>query len=277
MIKLAEVRVRPSNSLYYYLIDSNLEEELNSGDLIVIETEKGYDIGFFVQIKEVSQSKLTDKLFKIIRKADNIDYEEYNDLVKAEQLVVYEVKKIVKELKLEMKISLAHYSFDLESLTIFYEADGRVDFRELVKILNFKYNRKIELRQLGARDTAKLLGGIGPCGLTLCCSTYIGEFDVISIKMAKNQNLSLTPQKISGLCGKLLCCIKYEEEVYKDLKMTMPDYGSKVNTEKGIGTVIGLSVLSQKVKVKYDESEGINWHHINDINLLNKKHFKQGE
>lgn len=267
MITVAEVRTRPNNSLEYFKIDDNITKDLTDQDFLVVETTKGYDITKFIQIKQMKKNSLTDELLDVIRKADEIDLAEFNDLEKAEEVVRLEVRKIVDDLSLEMKISKAHYGFDLEDLTIFYEANGRVDFRELVKILNNKYNRRIELRQIGARDTAKLLGGVGPCGLILCCSTFIGEFDVISIKMAKNQNLSLAPQRISGLCGKLLCCIKFEEEVYEELNKTLPDYGTKVITEIGEGTVIGVSVLKQKVRIRDENTSGINWLDVKDVSF----------
>lgn len=267
MITVAEVRTRPNNSLEYFKIDDNITKDLTDQDFLVVETTKGYDITKFIQIKQMKKNSLTDELLDVIRKADEIDLAEFNDLEKAEEVVRLEVRKIVDDLSLEMKISKAHYGFDLEDLTIFYEANGRVDFRELVKILNNKYNRRIELRQIGARDTAKLLGGVGPCGLILCCSTFIGEFDIISIKMAKNQNLSLAPQRISGLCGKLLCCIKFEEEVYEELNKTLPDYGTKVITEIGEGTVIGVSVLKQKVRIRDENTSGINWLDVKDVSF----------
>ncbi|MCD2255448.1 stage 0 sporulation family protein [Agrilactobacillus fermenti] len=151
---------------------------------------------------------------------------------------------------LKMKLIEAEYSLDKEKLIFYFTADKRVDFRNLVRDLASIYRTRIELRQIGVRDEAKILGGIGPCGRQLCCSTFLGEFVPVSIKMAKNQNLSLNPTKISGLCGRLMCCLQYEDAVYEKARQTLPDYGQKVMTEQGIGRVVGLNFLADLVKVQ---------------------------
>ena len=168
--------------------------------------------------------------------------------------------------ELEIKVLGAEYTLDRKRLLIYFESDTRVDFRNLVRDLSEIYHTRIELRQIGPRDAAKMIGGIGPCGLILCCTTFIGEFDAVSIKMAKNQNIALNPQKISGVCGKLLCCIKYEDDVYTELKLLLPDINEKVETEKGIGTVVDLNIISQKIRVKYPDGGGYEWLAFADIN-----------
>jgi cell fate regulator YaaT (PSP1 superfamily) len=159
----------------------------------------------------------------------------------------------------------AEYTLDRKRLVIYFESENRVDFRNLVRDLSEVYHTRIELRQIGPRDAAKMIGGIGPCGLILCCATFIGEFDTVSIKMAKNQNIALNPQKISGVCGKLLCCIKYEDETYTELKEIMPDINENVVTENGAGYVIDLNIIGQKVKVRYPEDGKIEWLTVDQV------------
>ena len=154
-----------------------------------------------------------------------------------------------------MKILEAEYTLDRMKLTIYFESEVRVDFRELVRRLSGQFKTRIELRQVGARDVAKRIGGIGPCGLVLCCSTFIGDFDPVTIRMAKNQNLTLNPKKISGICGKLLCCLKYEDSIYSEMREIMPDLYDKIDTINGKATVIDLNFVSSKLKVKYQDPE----------------------
>lgn len=254
---VAEVSIRPfTNSKYYFRIN-NLD--LNPKDLVVVTTISGIEVGRVLQLVKINQSSLTDELGEVIRVCDDNDLRKLVELEKEENLIVKDIKSEVKRLDLNMKITKAHYSFDQNDLTIFFEADGRVDFRELVRNINNKYNLRVELRQIGSRDTAKLLGGVGPCGLILCCASFIGDFETVSIKMAKNQNLTLTPSRISGMCGKLLCCIKFEDEVYEELKINLPDVGEVVKSDKGKAQVIGVNILGQKVRLKYFGSEGIEW------------------
>lgn len=260
---VAEVSIRPfTNSKYYFRIN-NLD--LNPKDLVVVTTISGIEVGRVLQLVKINQSSLTDELGEVIRVCDDNDLRKLVELEKEENLIVKDIKSEVKRLDLNMKITKAHYSFDQNDLTIFFEADGRVDFRELVRNINNKYNLRVELRQIGSRDTAKLLGGVGPCGLILCCASFIGDFETVSIKMAKNQNLTLTPSRISGMCGKLLCCIKFEDEVYEELKINLPDVGEVVKSDKGKAQVIGVNILGQKVRLKYFGSEGIEWVSLNEV------------
>ena len=156
-----------------------------------------------------------------------------------------------------MKLVDVEYTFDRNKVIFYFTAEGRVDFRNLVKDLAAIFKTRIELRQIGVRDEAKMLGGIGPCGRMLCCSTYLGDFDPVSIKMAKDQNLSLNPTKISGLCGRLMCCLKYENDTYEESKRLMPDIGTKIQTAEGQGRVIGLNLLEQILEIQLFEAEQI--------------------
>ncbi|CCV64887.1 Stage 0 sporulation protein YaaT [Alteracholeplasma palmae J233] len=255
-MKVALVQFKTAGKKYYFGLN-NLNVTDNS--LVVVETIRGLEIGKVSKIKEIDDSEIETQIKPIIRMANEEDlfnYEE-NQLLNKD---VYQVaKQVAFDLKLKMKIVDAEYTLDRKKLLVYFESDDRIDFRELIKVLNQKYKTRLELRQIGSRDAAKIIGGIGPCGLILCCSTFIGEFDTISIKMAKNQNLSLNPQKISGVCGKLLCCIKYDDDVYTDLKEKMPDVSDMilVNGEKVL--VVNINVLGQKIQIKHLETSSYEW------------------
>ncbi|BCR35373.1 PSP1 domain-containing protein [Mariniplasma anaerobium] len=241
----------------YFFSYHNLE--INQDDLVVVETSRGIEIGRVYLLKEIEESELTSELKPIIRLAQDEDMkeEEYNQTL--EKGVVETAKKLSIKNELEMKILGAEYTLDRKRLLIYFEADSRVDFRGLVRDLSEIYHTRIELRQIGPRDAAKMIGGIGPCGLILCCTMFIGEFDTVSIKMAKNQNLALNPQKISGVCGKLLCCIKYEDEAYTELKKNLPDFHEIVEIEGEQVLVIDVNILGQKVKVKHQQEDFSEW------------------
>jgi cell fate regulator YaaT (PSP1 superfamily) len=166
-------------------------------------------------------------------------------------------QKKVSEHGLDMKLVDVEYTFDRNKVIFYFTADGRVDFRELVKDLAAIFKTRIELRQIGVRDEAKMLGGIGPCGRMLCCSTFLGDFEPVSIKMAKDQNLSLNPTKISGLCGRLMCCLKYENDEYESAKELLPDLGEMIGTPNGLGKVVGLNILEQIIQVNLVEQERV--------------------
>ena len=187
------------------------------------------------------------------------------------------IGRAVENNKLEINvIDIREYTLDKQKLIIYFESEDRVDFRQLVKDLAEEFRVRIELRQVGSRDGAKVLGGLGPCGLIVCCNTFIEEFDNVSIKMAKNQNLSLNPQKISGTCGKLLCCIKYENEVYKELRVNMPDINDIVTLETGDGKVLSVDVLKREVKVKMFEDEKFVTASMNEIKAIKSKKNRNG-
>lgn len=262
-MKVALVQFKEAGKKYYFSF-GDLAIELK--DKVVVETTRGIEIGKVYLFKDIEESDLISELKPIIRKATNGDIkeDEYNQTL--EYGVVEKAKVLAVQNELEIKVLGAEYTLDRKRLLIYFESDTRVDFRNLVRDLSEIYHTRIELRQIGPRDAAKMIGGIGPCGLILCCTTFIGEFDAVSIKMAKNQNIALNPQKISGVCGKLLCCIKYEDDVYTELKLLLPDINEKVETEKGIGTVVDLNIISQKIRVKYPDGGGYEWLAFADIN-----------
>ncbi len=255
-MQVALVKFKEAGKKYHFSYkDLNVEQD----QLVVVETSRGIEIGTVYMIKEIEESDLVSELKPILRIAtdDDIESDKYNQSL--ESKVVEETRKLAKQNDLEMKILGAEYTLDRKRLLIYFESEDRVDFRNLVKDLNKIYHTRIELRQIGPRDAAKMIGGIGPCGLILCCATFIGEFETVSIKMAKNQNLALNPQKISGVCGKLLCCIRYEDDAYTSLKASLPDIHEFVETEKGKGKVIDSNILGQKVKVHYKDDEPDEW------------------
>lgn len=263
-VKVALVQFKEAGKKYYF---SYSDTTLEKNDLVVVETSRGIEIGKIYLFKEIEEADLISELKPILRKATEGDIKEdaYNQTL--EPAIVEKAKHLAHQNELEIKVLAAEYTLDRKRLLIYFESESRVDFRNLVKDLSEIYHTRIELRQIGPRDAAKLIGGIGPCGLILCCSTFIGEFDTVSIKMAKNQNIALNPQKISGVCGKLLCCIKYEDDVYTELKKIMPDMNQKVVTEKGEGQVIDLNIIAQKVRVRYPENGGMEWLALKDVTV----------
>jgi len=255
-MNVALVQFKEAGKKYFFSYE-NLT--INQEDLVVVETSRGVEIGKVYMLKEVEASELTSELKPILRIATEGDMKEETYNQSLEPGVLETAKKLAIKNELEIKVLGAEYTLDRKRLLIYFESENRVDFRGLVKDLSEVYHTRIELRQIGPRDAAKMIGGIGPCGLILCCTTFIGEFDTVSIKMAKNQNLALNPQKISGVCGKLLCCIKYEDDAYTELKDKLPDYHDKVETEKGMALVIDVNILGQKIKVRYQQEDIVEW------------------
>ncbi|MDR2822310.1 MAG: stage 0 sporulation protein [Acholeplasmatales bacterium] len=227
-------------------------------DYVVVETILGYELGKITKIYSMEDNQITEEVKGIIRLADAKDISEYDLNVSLEQEIVPVVKSLCSNNNLDIKILRANYSLDRRKLMIFFESEERVDFRSLVKDINDRYHTRIELRQIGSRDSAKIIGGIGQCGLIFCCQRFLKEFDVVSIKMAKNQNMSLNPQKISGNCGKLLCCIKYEDELYTALKKELPQIGTKVNYDKTIYEIIETNIFEKRLKLR-NQNGGIVW------------------
>lgn len=236
----------------YYFDTANLE--LAFGDKVIVETIRGLELGFVAENpKYIEESELISALKPVIRKASEKDYEQYRTNIEEQPAVLERCAQLIEKNKLDMKLLNCEYTLDRSKLIIYFNAEGRVDFRDLVKDLANQFRVRIELRQVGTRDGAKVLGGIGPCGLLTCCTTFLGEFDTVSIKMAKNQNLSLNPTNISGLCGKLFCCINYEDANYKEYRISMPKLDSYVFTEKGRCKVVQVNFLNQTVKVEYPD------------------------
>jgi cell fate regulator YaaT (PSP1 superfamily) len=236
----------------YYFDTAHID--LQYGDKVIVETIRGLELGFVVEnSKMIEESDLISALKPILRKASEKDYEQYLANQKDQPEILERCSQLIQKNKLEMKLLNCEYTLDRSKLIIYFNAEGRVDFRDLVKDLANQFRVRIELRQVGTRDGAKVLGGIGPCGLLTCCTTFLGEFETVSIKMAKNQNLSLNPTNISGLCGKLFCCINYEDGNYKEYRKSMPKLDSFVFTAAGRGKVVQVNFLTQTVKVEYPD------------------------
>lgn len=242
------VSFRQAGKVYYF--DPG-DEQIERGEHVIVETAKGVEYGtVVVPNREMAEEKIVAPLKKIIRVATPKDEDiELKNREKEKDAYKICLEKIAKH-RLEMKLIAAEYTFDNNKLLFYFTADGRIDFRELVKDLASVFRTRIELRQIGVRDETKICGGIGICGRTLCCHSYLSEFAPVSIKMAKEQNLSLNPTKISGVCGRLMCCLKNEEEAYEELNSRLPHIGSHVKTAEGLDAEVqSVSVLKQLVKV----------------------------
>lgn len=250
MARVIGVRFRYAGKVYYF---DPVDIELEQGERVIVETARGVECGEVVNgVKDVDESEVIAPLKKVMRKATPEDLQQVEDnKKKAEEAYRICLEKIQKH-NLDMKLIDVEYTFDNNKILFYFTADGRVDFRELVKDLAAVFRTRIELRQIGVRDEAKMMGGLGVCGRTLCCSSHLTEFHPVSIKMAKEQSLSLNPTKISGTCGRLMCCLKYEQEAYEDLLKRIPKTGALVQTPDGTGTVMFVSLLEEKVKVKLD-------------------------
>lgn len=242
------VSFRQAGKVYFF--DPG-DEQIERGEHVIVETAKGVEYGtVVVPNREMAEEKIVAPLKKIIRVATPKDEDiELKNREKEKDAYKICIEKIAKH-RLEMKLIAAEYTFDNNKLLFYFTADGRIDFRELVKDLASVFRTRIELRQIGVRDETKICGGIGICGRTLCCHSYLSEFAPVSIKMAKEQNLSMNPTKISGVCGRLMCCLKNEEEAYEELNSRLPHIGSRVKTAEGLDAEVqSVSVLKQLVKV----------------------------
>ena len=248
MINVIGVRFRPAGKVYFF---DPAGMDIKTGDHVIVETARGIEFGHVVLgSRAVDESKVIQPLKPVIRMATAADEEtERRNKEKEKDAFGICLEKIKKH-NLQMKLIDAEYTFDNNKVLFYFTADGRIDFRELVKDLAAVFKTRIELRQIGVRDETKIMGGIGICGRPLCCHTYLSEFIPVSIKMAKEQNLSLNPTKISGVCGRLMCCLKNEEETYEELTSKLPNIGDYVTTDDGLkGEVHSVSVLRQLVKV----------------------------
>ncbi len=251
MYNVVGVRFKKAGKIYYFDPGDLL---VDKDEFVIVETVRGVEYGrVVVAKKQVEEHDVVLPLKKVLRLADQKDRHivEENKQAATEAYTVCCEK--VNEHQLDMKLVDVEYTYDRNKVIFYFTADGRVDFRELVKDLAAIFRTRIELRQIGVRDEAKMLGGIGPCGRMLCCSTFLGDFDPVSIKMAKDQNLSLNPTKISGLCGRLMCCLKYENDEYESAKEQLPDLGEMIVTPEGTGKVVGLNILSRVLQVEYSD------------------------
>lgn len=247
------VKFNDNDKIYYF--NSN-GFKLNSGDSVIVETEKGLQFGIVDSFIDEDKIKNNDLEYKnVIRIANKSDIKKHTANLRDANKAILKCNELIKQYELEMKIIDANYTFDREQLIFRFVSDSRVDFRQLAKDLGAIFKTRIELRQIGIRDKAKEIGGFGPCGRKLCCNNFLTEFDSVSINMAKNQNLSLNPTKINGVCGRLLCCLKYENDNYTEYKKGLPDVGHRINTEKGEGKVISVDVFKRTYKVLLPENE----------------------
>ncbi|MCF7926358.1 MAG: stage 0 sporulation family protein [Candidatus Izimaplasma sp.] len=265
MKEVVGIRFKPVGKTYYFAPE---ELDLNLFDKVIVETVRGIELGEVVEEKkEIKNENVISTLKPVLRKANDEDMANYKENLYDEASSLEKTEELVKKNELEMKLLGCEYTLDRSKLIIYFTAEGRVDFRQLVKDLAAHFRLRIELRQVGSRDGAKFLGGIGPCGYILCCNTFLGEFKPVSIRMAKNQNLSLNPSNISGLCGKLLCCIRYEDDTYTEYREELPKLGSFVQTEEGRLKVIGVNIIDRSIRVM-TEDEGIKSIDVEDLKKI---------
>ena len=254
MKNIIGVRFKKLGKIYFF---NPKGLKVKKGDNVIVETAQGEEYAeVMIPNRLVEDEKIIAPLKKVIRIASYKDKKHYEECRKIEKEAFRVCLKKIKEHKLEMTLTDVEYKFDNSKILFYFTADGRIDFRELVKDLAAIYKTRIELRQIGVRDEVKRIGGNGVCGRELCCCTFLSNFEAVSIKMAKEQNLSLNPTKISGNCGRLMCCLKYENEVYEEKLKNLPSVGAIVKTEDGEGEVDSIETLKEKVRVKMKEPEG---------------------
>ena len=273
MIKIVGVRFKKAGKIYYFdPADMNIQKDT----YVVVETARGIEFGeCVIGIKEINENDIVSPLKSVLRIATNEDIEKHFKNKDKEKDAFDICLKKIQEHGLTMKLIDVEYTFDNNKVIFYFTADGRVDFRDLVKDLATIFKTRIELRQIGVRDEAKMLGGLGPCGRPMCCSSFLGDFASVSIKMAKEQNLSLNPTKISGICGRLMCCLNYEQSTYEDIRKRMPKVGSIVKTSEGTGEVFSNNIVKEsiKVKLKKGEEEVLEEFKIDNIELI-KGHYE---
>ena len=248
------VRFREVGKIYYFDPDG---QELEKGERVIVETSRGVECGEVAMANRIiSDDDISYPLKKLMRKATEEDLKRVSENREKEAKAFDICVRKIREHKLNMKLINVEYTFDNNKILFYFTADGRVDFRELVKDLAYVFRTRIELRQIGVRDEAKMLGGLGICGRPFCCKTFLGDFQPVSIKMAKEQGMSLNPVKISGTCGRLMCCLKYEQEAYTDLLKHTPKTGAIVSTPDGKGTVVDVNLITGILSVTLQKSPG---------------------
>ena len=273
MIKVVGVRFKKAGKIYYF---DPADMDIQKDTYVVVETARGIEFGeCVIGIKEISEDDIVAPLKSVLRIATEEDINKHFKNKDKEKDAFDICLKKIQEHGLTMKLIDVEYTFDNNKVIFYFTADGRVDFRELVKDLATIFKTRIELRQIGVRDEAKMLGGLGPCGRPMCCSTFLGDFASVSIKMAKEQNLSLNPTKISGICGRLMCCLNYEQSTYEDIRKRMPKVGSIVKTNEGTGEVFSNNIVKESVKVKLrkGEEEILEEFKIENVELI-KGHYE---
>jgi cell fate regulator YaaT (PSP1 superfamily) len=253
---VAQVKLREGGKIFFFEIN---EVKFKVGDYVIVEQDRGLDYGQVVSEPETILEKSQEEpVYKIVRVATSEDVSQIDRNKRKIKGVISLCMKKIAEHKLEMKLVDAEYSFDRTKIIFYFTAEGRVDFRELVKELAKAFRVRIELRQIGVRDEAKMLGGFGPCGKTLCCASFLKDFEPVTMRMAKDQNLPLNPAKISGLCGRLMCCLSYESSLYQELSRGLPKIGEMVQPEDGVrGRVVDLNILKRTATVELEDGRKI--------------------
>lgn len=277
MVKIVGIRFKKSGKTYYF-DPTNID--IKKGDFVIVETVRGLEFGeVVIGIKDIAEENIVSPLKPVIRVATEEDKKTNEKNKQKEKEAFNTALKKIEEHGLDMKLIDVEYTFDVSKIIFYFSAEGRIDFRELVKDLAAIFRTRIELRQIGVRDEAKLLGGLGPCGRELCCKKFLGDFQTVSIKMVKNQGLSLNPSKISGTCGRLMCCLNYEQAVYEEKIKRVPGVGSIVSTEKGEGVVMSNNILKEtiSVRLKGQEEVDLETFDVKDIKIIKKVVDKQRE
>ena len=277
MANIIGVRFKKAGKIYFFDPD---RKQLNPGDHVIVETSMGMEYGeVAIANRQLPQEKIVAPLKKIVRIATKQDAKQNEENKKQEKEAFKVCQKKIEEHNLDMKLMDVEFKFDKSKILFFFTAEGRIDFRDLVKDLASIYKTRIELRQVGVRDEVRRLGGNGICGRELCCCSFLGNFETVSIKMAKEQNVSLNPSKISGNCGRLMCCLQYEQQVYEEKAKHLPKIGAIVKTEDGQGEVCGIETLKEIVKVKFKDGEETFFKKYNskDIKIIKNIEKKQEE
>lgn len=281
MTEVISVKFKDGGRAYYF---APCGIKANVGDSVIVETQNGTEFGTVsAGNHEVEDDTIVNPLRKTLRIANERDFKKLNENRKKEEEAFGVCEEMIASLKLDMKLVSVEYSFDSNKIVFFFTSDGRVDFRELVKNLASHFHTRIELRQIGVRDEAKMLGGIGICGQPYCCKRFLNDFQPVSIKMAKEQGLSLNPTKISGSCGRLMCCLNYEQDAYEYLNSFTPNVGSTVKTAEGLATVTDVNLITGNLFVKLIDSDTIPFKvHRDEVRLISRskkrpKDDKKGE
>ncbi len=270
MTEVISIRFKSGGKDYFFDPDGN---KVKIGDKVIVEMQRGKELATVSEDNHlVPEDKIVQPLRKMVRFANQKDFDRIEENRKKEAEAFKVCEKKIAEHNLDMKLTKVEYSFDASQIVFFFTADGRVDFRELVKDLASEFHTRIELRQIGVRDEAKMLGGIGICGQPYCCKQFLNDFEAVSIKMAKEQGLSLNPTKVSGSCGRLMCCLKYEQNAYEHLASFTPRVGAIVKTRDGKATVIDSNLISGNLIVKLTDTESMPFKvHRDDVKLLSYK------
>ncbi|WHH57069.1 stage 0 sporulation family protein [Petroclostridium sp. X23] len=277
MVSVVGVQFKKAGKIYYFDPDGAVIER---GTKVIVETARGIEFGeAVIGNREVEEKDIIAPLKKVLRIAGDEDIKQVEENREKEKDAFNICLQKIRDHHLEMKLIDVEYTFDRNKVLFYFTADGRVDFRELVKDLASIFKTRIELRQIGVRDEAKMLGGLGICGHSLCCATFLGEFEPVSIKMAKEQNLSLNPSKISGTCGRLMCCLKYEQDAYEDALKKIPKISAIVSTPGGQGVVVDVSLLKETVKVKMDKDNEnvLQVYPVSDIKVIKDVENRQDD